>query len=230
MTEENAEVIIDSREPEEMIIAVSNHSEVGDWFVDEREYGDLIINDSVAIERKTPSDFSSSVLDDRIKIQAKGLMESDYRGYILVEGTIDDIKNLKHSNLHENAIRGVMASITVRYGIPVIPVGNLESLVDLAVRMGRKATEEETSPVLESGAIESRDAPTLVRMYACIPGIGQEAAWNLFSQYPSLEAILNASVEDLVEVPQVGERRAEAVQGALRGDSKETENKSWTTK
>lgn len=210
-------VSVDDREPASLVRAVREHPDVESVEVTRLPAGDLAI-DGVGFERKTLSDYVSSTmgrsgsdLDD----QVRRLDERYAHAYVLLEGNLDDLEGLR-TGVPASAIRGSIASITARHGVPVLPCSDRERLVDMATRLGRKHVEKPSIRRLPTGAITARDEPTAKRMYACIDGIGPRLAAALYESYPTVEALLAASIEELRTIDGIGEDRARRIHGALR--------------
>lgn len=210
-------VNVDDREPASVVRTVREHPDVASVEVIRLSAGDLAI-DGVGFERKTLSDYvgaamgrSGPDLDD----QVRRLNEHYVHAYVLLEGNLDGIEGLR-TGVPASAIHGSIASITARLGVPVLPCSDRERLVDMATRLGRKHAEEPSARRLPTGAVTARDEPTSKRMYACIDGIGPRLAATLYESYPSMEALLSASIEELRTIDGIGEGRARRIHGALR--------------
>lgn len=210
-------VNVDDREPASLVRAVREHPDVASVEVIRLSAGDLTI-DGVGFERKTLRDYVGSAmgrsgpdLDD----QVRRLVERYDHAYVLLEGNLDDVEGLR-TGVPASAIRGSIASITARHSVAVLPCSDRERLVDMATRIGRKHVEKPSTRRLPTGAITARNEPTAKRMYACIDGIGPRLAAALYESYPSVEALLSASIEDLREIDGIGEGRARRIHGAIR--------------
>lgn len=212
-------VSVDDREPASVIRAIREHPDVANVEVDRLLAGDIVI-DGIGFERKTLRDYVSSAmgrsapdLDD----QVRRLGERYEHAYVLLEGNLDGIEGLR-TGVPAAAIRGSIASITARHGVPVLPCADRERLVDMATRLGRKHLEAPSDRRLATGSVTARDEPTTKRMYACIDGIGPRLAATLYESYPSMEAALAASIEELQTIDGIGEGRARRIHGALRNE------------
>src|SRR3989338_1040530 len=76
---------------------------------------DYIVSSRTGIELKSVQDFVDSLIDGRMFEQVHTLKKSFERPLIIIEGT-GDIYSTR--NIHPNAIRGLLITITVTYGIP----------------------------------------------------------------------------------------------------------------
>jgi ERCC4-type nuclease len=136
--------------------------------------------------------------------------------YVLLEGNLRDVENC-WPGVPDASVRETVASITARLGTPVIPCGDSKRLVDVAVRLGRKHTEDPSARALPSGAVTSRNEPVAKRMYGCIDGVGPGTAAALYEAFPSVESLVAATEDELLAVEGVGPKRAAAIYDAFRG-------------
>ncbi|WP_226022446.1 helix-hairpin-helix domain-containing protein [Halomicrobium salinisoli] len=213
----SVDVTVDDREPAGLVAALRGHPDVDAVAVRRLESGD-VVSGSVAVERKTPGDYLRSALGRRgsdLEAQVRAMNEAYEHAYVLIEGDLADVE-ARWPDVPGAAVRGSLASITARLGAPVVPCGDRDRLVDVAVRLVRKHTESPSTRSLPPGAVPGRDEPTAKRMYGCIDGIGPETAARLYEAFPTVESLLAASREDLEAVDGVGPRRAAAIDDALR--------------
>jgi DNA excision repair protein ERCC-4 len=213
MTKETVEVIVDVREPGEVSAKVTDHPEVESFTLAELPAGDLEI-DGVGFERKTMSDYTSSLLEGRLEEQVVKLNQRYEHAYILVEGDLVETNNplsAVTSNIAPESLRGSMSSLTARHGVPVLCCSNLALLADMAVRLARKHVEENNGSFVSTGAVGSNE-PTAKMMYGCIDGVGADTAETLYVEYPSMAKFMsNATVEDLRQLDGIGKKTAEKI-------------------
>lgn len=211
-------VTVDDREPASVVAALRSHADVDAVEVRRLDAGDLVFDD-VAIERKTAGDYVQSAMGrtgSDLREQVRRMVEAFDHAYVLVEGDLADVE-ASSPGVSGASVHGSMASITARLGVPVIPCGDAERLVDVAVRLARKHTEEPSPRPLPSGAVPSRAEPTAKRIYGCIDGIGPTTAEALYDSFPTVESLVTASEEELLGVDGIGPKRAAAIDDALRG-------------
>lgn len=211
-------VLVDDREPAAVAEAVREHPDVRSVEVDRLLAGDLVVGDA-GFERKTVRDYVDTQVGraaPNLESQVERLAASYEHAYVLLEGDLPTDGSLTGS-VPAAAVRGSMASVTARLGVPVLPCGNLAGLVDMAVRLGRKHTEDPSSRPLAPSAVPSRSEPTAKRMYACIEGVGPETAERLYEAFPSVEALVAAPPDEVLAVEGVGPKRLAAIEGAVRG-------------
>lgn len=219
---ESVHVLVDSNDDAmtdgTLTSLLASHPDVEQTQVFDVANADLVIGNA-GFERKTPSDFAASIMKDGRDIfdQCQRMAAEYPRAYVLLEGDLGDFERLEHTNLPPQACRGTMASLDANTGVPTIACGDRETLVDVAVRYGRK-TIEETSRHNVVGSPAAADAPAAVRAFCCIEGVGPERAWNLYEAgYSSIAAALEASRTDLQQVEGFGEQTATSFFEGLRG-------------
>jgi len=183
-------VVADTHEPDKIKNLTLGHPDTDQWKEITLDAADIVVN-GVGIERKRPDDFASSMLEDRLDEQVEKLKDAYDDAAILIEGGFDDFSSLSHTSLNPQSARGKAASIHMRHGISVVPTGGTPDtetakrlLVDYAIRLGRKATEEPSSGYLQSSAVGS-DEPLGKRLWGCFDDVGPVRAGLLFEEIGS---------------------------------------------
>lgn len=178
------------------------HEDIEDFQIEPLDIGDIQIENCV-FERKTPSDFASSLEEGRLRDQVERMGGSDMKAFVLVPGDMDDFNDLEHSNMPSKSLRGMVASITVRNNIPVVFCSTEELLADTAVRLARKKEESPVTVQPEStGAVAEVDF--LTNVFMGVEGVGIQTAQNLSGLFDSLEEVVEADVQDFQQADNVG--------------------------
>ncbi|SEW11650.1 ERCC4 domain-containing protein [Natrinema salifodinae] len=212
-------VTVDDREPAGLVAAVRDHPDVTEVVVERLATGDLAI-DSIGFERKTLRDYVNGVMGRSgpdLADQVERMADAYDHSYVLLEDDFAGLDSLRTA-VSPESIRGSMASITARHGVPIIPCTDRRHLVDFAIRLGRKHAEDPSTRRIPVGSVPSRREPTTKRMYGCIQGIGPELAATLYERYPTVEALLAADREELTRIEGIGEARADVIYAAFRDD------------
>lgn len=208
-------VVVDVHEPDKIRMLLLSHPDVDNWLEESLDAADIVVN-GVGFERKTPSDFAQSILDNRIDEQIRKLTEAYEHSVILIEGGFDGFSSLDHTSLTPQSARGKAASIHMRWGIPVVPTGGTAGtetakrlLVDYATRLGRKSTEEPSSAYLE-GSVVGQDEPLGKRLWGCFEGVGATRADDLWMAVGSpVQGPL--SPNELEAIDGIGAKTAESL-------------------
>jgi ERCC4-type nuclease len=225
----SVELTIDSNEEAQGVEAVETfvlHEDVEEFTIEPLETGDFIVEDCI-FERKTPSDFASSLQEGRLREQVERMAASDYRPFVLVEGDMSDFSNLEHSQMPPKSLRGMTASIIGRNGIPVVFCSNPKLLADIAIRIARK-TEEDLNNHHVKSTEAVKDVPFVTQFFMNVEGIGLSTAEELTEAFGSVEKALNASTDELASVGGIGEKRAQNIHDTIH-EGEETTTERQTT-
>ncbi len=207
-------VLVDYREKGSKVI--KELMDLGVRFnLEKLEVGDYVLSHRCCVEFKTVQDFVDSIVDGRLLEQVKSLKENYQRPVLVVEG-VEDIYSVR--NVHPNAIRGMIAAITVSYGVPIIfTKSNKDTANQLAV-IAKREQEEITSSFNAHGSrkpmsvSESREY-----VVSALPGVGPVLAKLLLEKFGTVLGVMNASLEELAEVDGMGEVRAKRIRDVIDG-------------
>jgi len=187
-------IIVDTREKQSLISANLIEKKANIEY-EQLEIGDYLIKDTI-IERKTFSDFISSVIDKRLFTQLEE-MKKYSKYFLIIEGFYYDYDKF---NVHENAVRGMLLSIAIDYQIPVVYTKDEEDTANFLILTAKKYEK----PKQEMSIRQSKTLKTLEEQKQFIlegfPGIGPAAAINLLDKFPTLQRIFNSTQEELKEI------------------------------
>ncbi len=184
-------IIIDKRENQSLITAnlIEQKANIQHELLD---IGDYSINDTI-VERKTYSDFTASITDKRLFNQIRQ-MKKYSNSYLILEGFDFTYK----SQLHQNAIRGAILSITKH--IPIIYTKNesdtAKFLIQIAKRQEKKSSRFAIRPT-KSELSQEQQKQFILEGF---PGIGPIIAKNLIKEFSSLKNIFNATEFQLEKI------------------------------
>ncbi|NJL44460.1 MAG: DEAD/DEAH box helicase, partial [Nitrosarchaeum sp.] len=168
------------------------------------EIGDYVLSDRVVVELKRVPDFVDSLVDGRLLDQARQLRRYA-RPVLILEGD-EDVYGQR--NVHPNAIRGVLASLIVDFGITVLrsrSPGDTAGLLAVMARREQVASERE----LRMHGVKPLSLDQVQEyVVSSLPGIGPRLAVPLLRRFGSIRALVNASEEELREVDLIGPSKA----------------------
>lgn len=168
--------------------------------------GDYVLSDRICVERKTISDFESSIMSGRLFDQLERMKGTYQLPILLLEGDRGEFR------LGENVINGTIISIYVDYGIPVMfshgPEHSAEILAAIAKREQKGKSRD---PSLKGGARAYTDSQFQEFVIGNLPSIGPKLAKSLLRHFGSIKRIANASPKQLMKVEKVGEKKAEQI-------------------
>ncbi|MEK6848789.1 MAG: ERCC4 domain-containing protein [Nanoarchaeota archaeon] len=160
--------------------------------------GDFIVK-NIVIERKTVSDFLSSMLNRRLLTQLEELQQQENK-FLLIEGLEENqlYGETEKEGIAPNAIRGFLLSILLKYKIPIIYTKNAR---DTAAYLSVLAKKEETSHLSYRQTKRSLNtSEQLQYILEGFPGIGPATAKKLLANFKTLKNIINANAADLEKV------------------------------
>ena len=191
---EKPKIEIDYREKNSLV--VSELTALGlDVEVKELKVADYIVA-GVAIERKTVSDFISSMKNGRLLRQLDELRQ--YESMLLIVEGIDEQELYTDSEeaigMHPNSIRGFLLSILLNYKVPVIFTKNYEDTARFISVLSRKKPRETPLNVTKKFLSRKEQAQYILEGF---PGIGPKTAKKLLKKFKTIKNIVNATGEEL---------------------------------
>jgi len=151
----------------------------------------------VAIERKTVSDFISSMLNKRLLFQIEELKQ--YENKLLIIEGIDEQELYSDDNegVSGNAIRGFLLSILLKHKIPIIFTKDAEDTAKFIFVLAKKQ-EKETSFKAKKKSLNKKEQ--LQFIVEGFPGIGPKTAKKLLEEFKSIRNVINADDEQLKKI------------------------------
>lgn len=212
--EEPGRVIVDPREREMGKLLESLGLEIT---LKSLEVGDYVLSDRLAVERKTAEDFVSSIIDPERNLfrQISDLSKTYDRPVLILEG-----RDLYTRQMNPASIRGALASIAVDYGVPIIPTENQEETAAVISLLAAREKKEGREPKVHGHKTARTLKEQQEYLISAIPSVGPAVAKNLLRHFGSIEKIMTASQEDLLQVELVGPKIAERIRELVGGEYK----------
>lgn len=204
-------VIVDDREPRCVAEALQSFPEC--TVVTQRlSMGDYQIDDRLLFERKTLPDFVASVLDGRLFRQASSLAASPFRTVIILEGRIKDIAN---SGISREALQGALISATVIFGIPLLRSFDPQETARLMLYTARQVRAVPNGALPRGGKRPKSKRKIQLQILQGLPGIGPTRAQSLLKRHGSVENVMQADFDELLDTPGIGEDIAQRIRWAV---------------
>ncbi|MEK6890576.1 MAG: ERCC4 domain-containing protein [Nanoarchaeota archaeon] len=159
------------------------------------EVGDYIVK-NVVIERKTVSDFISSMLSKRLINQLQN-MQSIKNKILIIEGIEEQELYNKDSNLHENAVRGFLLSIILHYNVPIILTKDYEDTAKFISVLSKKQVGEISLNLKRKSSDVNEQIRFIIESF---PGIGPKSARKLLNEFKTIKNIINTDLEQLEKI------------------------------
>lgn len=195
-------VISDYRERE-----VNEHLKKLGAIVNEQplEVADFIASDRVCIERKTHSDFVSSIIDGRIFEQSKNMKENFEKSIIIVEGNSD-------REINENAMKGAVASILIDFDMSIVHTKNPFDTAKTIFWIAKKEQEENKRTVSFKVGKKPKEAKRLQEeIVSGLPGVSNVISKRLLEHFGTVEKVFRADEKELKKVKGIGKKLAERI-------------------
>ena len=187
--------------------------------------GDYIVAPETIVERKSISDFISSVFDGRLFDQCNRLKEHFEHPCIIIEGNVDEIDTITENPL---VFYGAMSSVVLDFKIPVIPTPTASHTAKLLVSMcARQGTVKGPflKKIRKSGDLKQQQLSIL----CSLPGVGEKLATRMLEKFGSTSNSLNASYVELSKISGMGEARAQKIRKILDAETKAGKNTDQKT-
>ncbi|ELY59143.1 Hef nuclease [Natronococcus amylolyticus DSM 10524] len=211
---DTVEVVADQREMDANIARELSRREEYEIRLETLEVGDYVLSDRVAVERKSVADFVDSLVGgDRSVFEQVGAMGRHYaRPIVIVEGE----GLYEQRDVHPNAVRGALSSLAVDFGASVLRTESEADTTELlAVIAGR---EQETSN-REVSVHGEKQAKTMAEqqeyVVSSIAEIGPVTARALLEEFGTVEAVMIATEDELMEADGVGRVTAERIRDVI---------------
>jgi Fanconi anemia group M protein len=194
--EEKIKIIADYREKNSMVCPelVSMGFEI--------EFRNLPIADflvkDVAIERKTISDFISSMINKRLIRQLEELQQYPKK-LLIIEGIEEQelYSDLRTDGINSNAIRGFLLSILLEFNVPIIFTKDSQDTAKFISVLAKKQDKEHVSLRVIKHSFNKKEQMQFI--LEGFPGIGPATAKKLLKKFKTIKTIANASLEELKE-------------------------------
>ncbi len=163
----------------------------------ELKVADYLIK-NVAIERKTVSDFISSMINKRLFKQLEELQQYE-SNLLIIEGL--DEQELYQSDstegINPNAIRGFLLSILLKFKVPIIFSKNYQDTARFMLILAKRQ-EKEISLVAKKKSFNIDEQAQFI--LEAFPGIGPKSAKKLLKHFGNIKQVINATEEELATI------------------------------
>ncbi len=163
-------------------------------------------------ERKTGSDFLSSLAQGRLFAQLTALLESSFAPILLLEG---DPLRVSRSQMRAESIRGALTYITAILRVPILPSSGPADSAHLVYAAAKQCQVGYATPGPAGGRRGASLAEQQMQIVLALPGIGPVTARALCARFRSLHDLLTADAATLATVPGVSAARAAVLEQLL---------------
>jgi len=188
-------IIIDKREKNSMILAelIERKQEIQ---LQQLAVADYVVGD-IAIERKTISDFVSSMLSKRLLRQLEEMKQ--YPKQLLVIEGIDAHPMQEFGKINPNAIRGMILSVLLDFKIPIIFTKDCAETAEFLVLLEKKQSRAPKEFSMMAKKRSSNIYEQQQFILEAFPGIGPATAKMLLKKFGSVRSVINADESALTD-------------------------------
>ncbi|AUX07888.1 ATP-dependent RNA helicase/nuclease Hef [Halalkaliarchaeum desulfuricum] len=217
-SEEGAEIVIDQRELDSHIARELSTREGIYTRLETLSVGDYVLSDRVAVERKSVDDFLDTLTGgDRSLFEQAGDLARNYSRPVLILEGETDLYGAR--NVHPNAIRGALASLAIDFDVSVLRTDGTEGTANMLETIARREQEERDRAVSVHGEKGSKTLPEQQEyVVSAIADIGPITARGLLEAFGSVEAVMTAEKEDLLEIDGIGEVTADRIREVVASE------------
>lgn len=173
----------------------------------------------IGIERKKIGDLVNSIKDKRIFKQADRMRKRYQVSILMIRGTLKSYEEMmwnRGKTVKTSVIMGTLTSLMVRNGMNLMWFESDDYLVDAIDRIFTKVKEGKVGQIRSTNVRQLRSRPCQTLM--AVPGITYSVARSLIDEFGNIEAIKQASVEELCEIYGIGEKRADSLRRLLKDE------------
>ncbi|AIU70716.1 DEAD/DEAH box helicase [Thermococcus eurythermalis] len=184
------------------------------------DVADYVVSEDVGIERKSANDFIQSIIDGRLFEQVERLKRAYEKPVIIIEGELYGIRNV-----HPNAIRGAIASVTIDWGVPILFSSGKEETAQFIYLLAKREQEERKKEVKlrsEKKALTLAERQRLI--VEGLPNVSATLARRLLKHFGNVERVFTATEEELKEVEGIGEKKAREIRKVITAPYVEDED------
>lgn len=200
---------IDSNEPED--IAEKLRALGVEFEVKKIAPGDYVLG-PIGIERKTLTDFFASMVDKRLFEQVQRLRDAYPQPLLILEGDLAEISTFKHPQ----SILGALLALETTERVPVLTTADKDQtallLSILWKKQDRAAAEYGIRHKPKGLTLEQRQRFLLEGL----PSVGETLARNLLEHFGSVQAVFDATEEELKKVAKIGDVKAAEIAKLVR--------------
>jgi ERCC4-type nuclease len=189
-------IIVDNREKNSLVL--SELVATKEVFLEFKQLpvADFLIR-NIAIERKTISDFISSMISKRLSRQLEEMKQYP-KQLLIIEGYEEQQLYSEEGGINPNAIRGFLLSIVLEYQVPIIFTKDYHDTAHFILVLAKKQEGGQISLRAKKKSLSKKEQMQYI--LEGFPGIGPATAKKLLAHFKSIKNIVNAPEEELTKI------------------------------
>lgn len=210
-------VVVDSREPNDIKYMCDNMFDM-EFELEALKCGDFALyfydKPVMGIERKTVGDFVNSIVDSRLWVQSDKMKLEYDTSFYFVSGSIND--DIYNHDFNVSSIFASIASLVVRRGVSLVWFERDDHLIECLNYFFIKITQGKYGDIISkrnmNDVFKGNDHYTLLKL----PYINNHMAVELLSRFGNINNIQHATIDELIQVRGIGEKRAKRLREELK--------------
>lgn len=191
------------------------HVRVGDL-----ECGSYVISGSIVVLRFNALEFVEAILDGKLFHKAGKASMNFERSVFLVEGDIYSTRAV----IAREAIDGALSFLVCVKGASILYVRNPMATADLIYRLAKQAQKNLGFEISFQRAKVAPGRQEALFTLESVAGIGPSTAPKALEQFRSVYKFVNASVQQLMAISGIGQKKAERIYHGLRWEEGQSDN------
>ncbi len=175
--------------------------------------GDYVLG-PIGIERKALSDFFASLVKKRLFEQVQRLREAYPQPLLILEGDLAEISTFQHPQ----SILGALLSVETTERVPILATADKDQTALLLSVLWKR----QDKGAAEYGLRHKPKGMTLDQrqrfLVEGLPNVGETLARNLLEHFGSVQAVFNASEDELKKVAKIGDVKAAEIAKLVRAE------------
>jgi ERCC4-related helicase len=205
-TPQGPKIIIDDRETSSKVVEVLSNMGA-EIRIERLPHGDYAIGDRILVERKTARDFVDTLINRDLLGQVKAMAESATRPVMIIEG--GDLYSQR--DMHPNAIKGVLAALTVDMGVSILFTRDEQDTAQMLFVLSKREDGERGERKVHPHKSHHSQREEQEYIISAFPEIGMKNARLLLAHFGSIQGIVNATLAELAAVKGIGEKTAQRI-------------------
>jgi len=215
--DDGVEIVADQRELDSTIARDLSTRDGIETRLETLAVGDYVLSDRVVVERKTVADFLDTLTGgDRSMFEQVGDATRNYaRPVVVIEG--GDLYGER--NVHHKSINGALASLAVDFGASVLRTDDEDETADLLETIASREQDDGGRDVSVHGEKQSKTvAEQQEYVVSSVAEVGPVTARSLLEHFGSVESVMTATHDDLLDVEGIGDVTAGRIRDVVASD------------
>lgn len=213
---EKPKIYVDSREASnrngKRIISLID--ELGaETVVTKLDFGDYLLGENIAIERKTVSDLANTLTQRFLFDQIFKMKKAYPRSIVLIEGYMGLLR--KFRRISPESLSGALFTLT-QANIPLVPTIDYRDTATFLVTSAKQLLKNGSAPPVIRHKIKTENIKEQqLFVVAGLPHIGPILGENLLRYFKTVRAVFSSPKEELMEVRGIGSQIVEGMMKIL---------------